>query len=60
VPDGIRVEGAVYDEVDTIGCSDQLVRIEDNSLTLPVQALEKMITYNDTKNGYDAFHCACA
>lgn len=54
------MEGAVYDEVDTIGCSDQLVRIEDNSLTLPVQALEKMITYNDTKNGYDAFHCACA
>ena len=52
VPDGMQVNGVTYDVVDNIGCNDTLVRIEDDTLTSPVQALEKMLVYNDPARGY--------
>ena len=52
VPEDMRVDGVMYDEIGVIGCNDQLVRIEDGTLTSPVQALEKMMQYNDVANGY--------
>lgn len=52
VPDGMQVHGISYDIVDHIGCNDALVRIEDETLTSPVQALEKMFAYNDPTNGF--------
>ncbi len=52
VPDGMQVNGASYDIVDNIGCGDALVRIEDDTLTSPVQALEKMLAFNDPAKGY--------
>lgn len=52
VPDGMQKKGMAYDVVDTIGCNDMLVRIEDDTLTSPAQALEKMINYSDDQNGY--------